>query len=211
MRFIIKIGCVCAGMAISGAYADETQSAPTPDQLFASYLNSDSYRTALNLAFNAVEPEERKNGCPELKVVQSNLYTPLQAPTFGGSGMNRIVVSGTWIAAPIFDQCGKQVKRRAIIQFINGNFKPTGLLPGDFHGDLTLERDSRRIVFPLLMAKTDCRDLKSIVVLDTVGPHDPGQQSWTEVWKVKACGKDVSATVTFDKHPDGIAVSAATP
>lgn len=66
-----------------------------------------------------------------------------------------------------FDKCGLTVKRNARLEVMPGAnlLKPTPLLPGDFRGDITLERDTVRIVIPVIMVAAKCSDLRSGYVL----------------------------------------------
>jgi hypothetical protein len=197
------IACLIGGPLMAQPAAE-----PSQQVLFETFLHSDLYHSYIDQAFNMIEPPTLKAECPQLKALEFNVYSPIQPVSVTGSGEDHRVSAGAWVAHPVFDRCGKRVKRRALLQVQpDGTIRPIALLPGDFRGDLTLERDARRIIFPGMMAKLGCKDSKDFFIIDVTRQSETTDGGWLEVWTGRGCGKDVTADVTYDRHADGIVVT----
>jgi hypothetical protein len=83
-----------------------------------------------------------------------------------------------------------------------------GLLPGDFRGNLILERDAIRIVTPAMAASMACTDRQQFFVTDVSRLETKPNGDWTELWTASACGKAVSTEVSYGRMADGIVVTA---
>lgn len=84
-----------------------------------------------------------------------------------------------------------------------GQIEPIFLLPGEFRGNLKLERDARAIVLPRLAGTAKCQDPAKLAVLDVVPLTKAATAGWSETWIADACGKTVEATVTYAGIPTG--------
>jgi hypothetical protein len=198
-----------AAVALIASSVDAQQAELSQKALFEAFLASDTYRNFANTAFNRIEPAPLRAQCPHLVAGATNLYIPLQEIKITGSGMDHHIVSGAWVSVIDFDRCGTKVRRRAIMKVDDqGAILPIRLLPGDFRGDLTLERDATRIVFPTMMAKAHCQDSKSFYIADVVRKSEAPDGSWVETWTGQGCGQEVMTDVSYAKVPDGVVISA---
>jgi len=178
--------------------------------LLEAYISSDGYRTFAEDVFNRIEPLPQRANCPHMTISgNTNLYTPLTNVSVIGESPNRLVANGAWISAVDFDRCGKKVRRRALMKADDkGTILPVRLLPGNFRGNLNLERDAMRIAGAALMASAGCADGKLFFVTDVTSTEIKPNGEWTELWTASACGKEVTTDVSYGVVPDGIVVSA---
>jgi hypothetical protein len=207
-----KIGCGAVLILLAdlcAVFAQQTE--PSQANIYAVFLGSPTYRDYLEAAINKSEPEVLRAGCPSLKLVVSNGYLPLAEAKFIKAGKGYSIDSGAWIAIAKLDRCGSEVIRRVLVKAVPGQNRldSTPLLPGDFHGNLKLELDSRRIVFPALGAIAKCQDITKIFVIDIKSITNPSPQGWSETWTASACNKTVSAKVTYSGFPGGMNIFAS--
>jgi hypothetical protein len=208
---------ILTAVAVASHAAAQSTTAQTPPAnadpkaVFLQYLGSPSYKHLLERVLNAGKPPALKQECPSLQLLEWNKAQIIQQPTFvaaAGGGLN--VDSGASVAVVAANRCGSRVIRRALLKAVPGqNFvQPTFLMPGDFRGNLKLELDARRIVFPGLAAFGQCSDATKVQVLD-VRPLTPASpQGWSETWTAKACDRSVDATVTYSATADGMDIRA---
>jgi hypothetical protein len=186
------------------------QGEPDQSALFGAYVNSPVYKNALEKIFNSGEPPVLKAGCQTLKAVTINRFTVLEQPKFVRAGANYNIDAGVWVASPVFDRCGSQVTRRALLKAVPGanQLNPTFLLPGDFRGNLKLEADAIRIVTPGLMAFAKCHDRSKFQMLNITSLTPAVPSGWSETWSAVACDAKVDAEVTYTATGDGMNIRA---
>jgi hypothetical protein len=203
----ILLVCICCLLFASQARAQTAQ----PDQkaMFAAYLHSPGYKAFLDRVFNMGEPTAMKAGCASLKVVDSSRHIVMELPTFVRAGANYNIDTGLWVGSATLDRCGQQVTRRALLKAIPGtnNLDVNLLLPGDFRGNLKLEADAKRFIFPGLMAHAKCSDFKQFKMLDIKALTPASPAGWSETWIADACGTKVEGEVTYTSTGDGMNVT----
>ncbi len=194
-------------LSLSTAYAGGV----SQKELFAGYLNSKPYKRYLEAAFNQGEAPVLKNQCPSLRLIKGNQYTLIKQPKFVKAGSGYSLSSGVWIARAVMDRCGKRVIRRALLEAKGGDqnlIKPTFLLNGEFQGNLKLEYDARRIVFPALAAYGNCDKPNMVSVLDIKAPGPSSPKGWSEIWIARSCDSIVEVDVSYTATKDGMAIAA---
>jgi hypothetical protein len=184
---------------------------PDPHALFAGYVASEQYRLFLETIFNRGEPQPPKDRCASMKVVAWDKYQVLEPPTFVRAGGSYKIETGAWVAGAELDRCGKRVLRRAILKAAPGNngLDATLLLPGEFRGNLQLEAEADRTVTPKLMTAAKCKDATAFAVLDVKPSSAATPQGWSETWTAQACGKIVTAKITYKKTSSGVDVAVS--
>jgi hypothetical protein len=92
------------------------------------------------------------------------------------------------------------------------------LLPGSTRSDPVLQRDAAVIVYTnmRIVAEKTC-DPKNFLILDTRfvafdpapipdAKAGPNARAWSEVWFATACGREITANVTFTPGPTGTSI-----
>jgi hypothetical protein len=184
---------------------------PDPKALFAGYVASEPYRQFLETIFNRGEPQPPKDRCTTMKVVAWDKFLVLEPPTFVRVGGSYKIETGTWVAGAELNRCGKRVTRRAILKASSGKdgLDATLLLPGDFRGNLQLEAEADRTVTPKLMNAAKCKDATMFAVLDVKPSSTVTPQGWSEAWTAQACGKIVTAKITYSKTSTGVDIAVS--
>jgi hypothetical protein len=205
IRFLLAI-------VVMVAFAPRLQAQPAqpdPQALFAGYVASEQYRQFLETIFNRGEPQPPKDKCAAMKIVIWNKYLVLEPPTFVRTGASYQIETGAWVAGAELNRCGKSVTRRAILKAAPGGIDATLLLPGDFRGNLQLEAEADRTVTPKVMTAAKCKDPTTFAVLDIKPSSAVTPQGWSEAWTAQACGKIVTAKVTYSKTTTGVDIAVA--
>ena len=176
---------------------------------FESYTGSPSFAGYLQQAFNAIEPAALKAECPTLKVVSLDSYSMLDPPTFVIRDNVKTIDTGRWISRVTVDRCGTTFKRRALMVALPGKnlVQPIWLLPGDFKGNLSLERDARKIVYQAILVQAHCSANETPVVVD-IKAAQVKEARWEEDWTSLACGKTVTTHVVYIRDDTGTTISA---
>jgi hypothetical protein len=190
-------------------YAQEAPISSNSKALLGAFVSSPNYRLFAEDAFDRIEPAPLRAECPHMTIAgEANLFTPVTEVSMIGSSSNALIANGSWISVIEFDRCGKRVKRRALMRADSkGDILSFRLVPGDFRGDFTLERDAMRIARPALMIPSECVDIKQFFVTDVTRKETKANGDWTEIWTASACGKNVAADVSYSQAPNGIVVN----
>ena len=180
-----------------------TVSVEQPIAVLLGYLNSAGYRAYLDKVVATTEPEPLKGACNDLRIVRADEHFKVADPTFSREGGGLNVETGAWITRMVVDRCGTEVKRRILVRATGGNQRESvRLLPGDFRGDLTLERDVTTIVLAGFASVAKCDGVDKIYVLDIKSLTDRGPVSWSELWTVNACGTVFTGEMQYSTSPD---------
>jgi hypothetical protein len=168
---------------------------------------SPNYQAFLLKAVNEEEPLERRATCNQpLRIVDGSRFLVIRPAvlTTQANG-TQTIAEGTWVAYLIVDRCGSRAIRRLLVNSAANETKAVGLLPGEFTGDLVLERDTSAIVYTALLAKAGCPSTdRRVVVTDISNLTKPGgTEGWSEQWTAVACGKPVATIVYYRPSPRG--------
>jgi hypothetical protein len=138
-----------------------------------------------------------------------------KAPAFDKAGKP---VSGTWRVITRLSGCGQAKNFSLLYAFAaNGQMVRLGMLPGSSAADPILQRDAFMYA-NLAMGKLTPPGCKEFKYLDTAfeafgaaGPNVPAgreARSWTEKWRVRACGVEGIVKLYFTPDATGTAISA---
>ena len=174
-----------------------------PLAVLLGYLNSAGYRAYLDKIVAMTEPEPLKGACNDLRIVDATEHFRVTEPTFSREGGGLNVETGAWVTRMVVDRCGTEVKRRVLVRATGGNqLESVRLFPGDFRGDLTLERDVTTIVLVGFSAMAKCDGVNNVHVLDIKSLADAAPASWSELWTVNACGTVFTGQMQYSRSPD---------
>lgn len=192
-------------VAARAAYVPKTDA-----QLFADYVKASTYKKYLSDAINGTEPPPLKATCAKLDIAAIDPPLVLVAPEFAQIGNTYPISTGRWVARVTANRCGAKAVRRMLIEADpqTGTIHSRALIPGEFAGNLNLENDAARIVLPAAMGMAKCKDWKSLWVLDTRLTSPPKPQGWTEAWTMQACGRGVTADVSYAADATGMNITA---
>jgi hypothetical protein len=191
------LSCVVASSANA-----QTQQAPSPElQQLNAIVVSPAFRGYLDQAVVAVEQAPLKAKCAQPKVTGVRGFVPVATLVMNGGAMT----SGMWVTVVNIDRCGTPGVRRILSRVEGGPnaLTPSGLLPGDFRGDLRLETDITKAMLSGVLAFSKCADPASVAVADIKSLGEPTPQGWSETWTTEACGKTVTAVVDYKRSPGG--------
>lgn len=198
-------------LLLIGVISAQAQPAETDHKaLFAAYTQSPAYKAYLEKVLNLGEPSTLKAQCPSLHLQEWDKVSIIEQPKFVRTKSNFQMNSGVWVAYTSMDRCGSSVTRRVLLKAVPGKnlIEPTFLMPGDFRGNLRLEVDARRIVFPGIAAYGQCNDPAKLRVLDIKSLTPASPQGWSETWIAEACDKTIEVTVTYFAYGNGMNISA---
>jgi hypothetical protein len=187
------------------------QTAPLDQkEAFVHFLLSPSAQKFIERSIADAENQALKTQCSTLKVLEANKFDIIDQPVFEQRETGLRLKSGSWVSVAKVDRCGVTTTRRLYIKYLpdQNRFEVSPLLPGDFRGNLKLEADARRIVVPGLMAAGHCADRAEFYLLDVKALGAAMPQGWSETWSARACGKSVSATVSYNAIPGGMDIAA---
>ena len=185
--------------------------APQTDaQIFAGYVADPAYKSYVLGAFNGTEPVPLKAKCASLTIVSLDPPQVVEPPTFAEIGDVFHISTGAWVARGTLASCGGHVIRRLLITGNpqTGTLHAQALIPGEFAGNLKLENDATHIVLPAAMGTAKCTDWKSLWVLDTKLTSPAKAQGWSESWTMQACGRTVTADVSYVADRTGMNITA---
>ncbi len=155
------------------------------------------------VATGATEAEPLRGTCSSLRLVSPEGTYGVITPAFRAELGGWNVESGAWITRVLVDRCGTQVKHRILVRATGNNqLEHTRLLPGDFQGDLVLERDVSTLALSAFAAIAKCDDAKNVHVLDIKNESNNLPADWSKTWTVRACGKLMVGLVNYAKPPD---------
>ncbi len=205
-RLLLGIGLVAA---LSGAAAPPPAKQNNAD-IFAAFVQDDGYKAFLLQAYNGTEPAPLKAKCPALKIVGVGPPEVIKPPSFVKTGDAFRIAGGAWVARGLLNRCGTPVIRRLVIEAVpaTGGLHAITLIPGQFPGNLPLEKTATHIVLPPAMAAARCADFKKLYVLDTKLTSPANPKGWTETWTMQACGRMVTADVIYAGGAKGMTVTA---
>jgi hypothetical protein len=185
--------------------------APKSDaEIFTTYVKSAHHRAFLLKAFNDLEPPPLKSTCAKLEIDALDPPLVLQAAEFAQIGNEYIPSVGRWVQRATLTRCGTKAIRRLFLQADprDGTLHALPMLPGEFPGNIQLENDATRIVLPGMMGVAKCTDFKKLFVLDTKLTSPPKPEGWSETWTVLACGRTVTADVSYLADDTGMNITA---
>lgn len=189
------LSCVVASSA-------NAQQAPSPElQQLNAIVVSPAFRSYLDQAVVAVEQAPLKAKCAQPKVTGVRGFVPVATLVMNGGAMT----SGMWVTVVTIDRCGTPGVRRILSRVEGGPnaLTPSGLLPGDFRGDLRLETDITKAMTQGVLNFSKCADAASFAVVDIKTQGEPTAQGWSEAWTTEACGKTVTGVVDYKRVPAG--------
>lgn len=207
VRAIGLLGFLIGALAMAGARAAPPQ---TDAQIFAGYVADPAYKAYLLAAFNGTEPPPLKAKCAKLTIEALDPPLVVTPPTFGQIGKVFHISTGSWVARATLGRCGGHVVRRLFVMGDpqSGEPRAQALIPGEFPGNLKLENDATHIVLPAAMGTAKCSDWKSLWVLDTKLTRPAKPQGWSETWTMQACGRAVTADVSYVADRTGMNITA---
>jgi hypothetical protein len=208
LRTSAKIGAVFAAVAMSlGA---GLAAAKSDAEIFADYVRSPQHKTFLLRSYNELEPPPLKATCSKLEIATLDPPLVLQPAEFAQIGNNYIPSTGRWVQRATLTRCGGKAVRRLFLEADprDGSLHALPMLPGEFAGNIQLENDATHIVLPGMMGVAKCSDFKALFVLDTKLTSAPRPEGWSETWTVLACGRTVTADVSYLADATGMNISA---
>jgi hypothetical protein len=176
-------------------------------EMFLDFLKTREYHDALEKLVNMAEPKSQKATCANLKVNGNGSYSIVRPIYFDGTGKDRHIASGLWIAITDVDRCGEKVKRRTelwALPFADNSVIPTAMLPGDFRGSHALDSKVRRMILPDIAKAVNCKDKTTAHVLDVTFIGGTTLEGWSETWKMEACGAVLSPKITYKRGVGGL-------
>ncbi|HEX4302330.1 MAG TPA: hypothetical protein VHZ78_06025 [Rhizomicrobium sp.] len=205
-RLLLGIGLLAG---LSGAAAPPPAKQNNAD-IFAGFVQDDGYKAYLLQAYNGTEPAPLKAKCPALKIIGLAPPEVIKPPSFVKTGDAFRIAGGAWVARGLLNRCGTEVIRRLVVEGVpqTGGLHAITLIPGQFPGNLPLEKTATHIVLPPSMAAARCADFKKLYVLDTRLTSPANPKGWTETWTMQACGRMVTADVTYVADRTGMKVTA---
>ena len=166
-------------------------------QLLFKFVQSDGYLSSLSKTVPVAEPPPLRATCSNMIVIDANSISLIEPPTFSKVGTEMRVEGGAWISTVKVDRCGETVTRRFLVHANDGNLDYTALLPGDFHGDLTLEQDAKKLILPGLMNAAKCTDMAKVFVLNVHNLSPVTPTGWSESWTASTCGTLTKANIKY--------------
>ncbi len=205
VRAIALFGVLAAALAAAQAAPPQTDA-----QIFAGYVADPAYKAYLLAAFNGTEPPPLKAKCAKLTLVALDPPQVVTPPTFAQIKEVYYISTGSWVARATLGRCGGNVIRRLFVAGDPQSGQPhaQALIPGEFPGNLKLENDVTHIVLPAAMGTAKCNDWKSLWVLDTKLTSPAARQGWSETWTMQACGRGVTADVSYVADRTGMNITA---
>jgi hypothetical protein len=201
LRTLLLAFVLLAAPGLSGpVVAQQAQTAE--EQQLNAIVGSPAFRTFLQDALIRNEPRALKAACADIqlsRIIGFIIVAPLNLTQRG-------IEAGAWITAVAVDRCGTPATRRIMARVEGGpnSLTATGMLPGDFRGDLQLETDILRVAIPRLMAAANCVEIARFGVADIrqIAPATPA--AWSETWFADACDKKVVAVVEYVQTATGV-------
>lgn len=199
---VVSVTSLLASTFVEAQPADQTK-------IFEQFLLQPTIQNQLRAMVIDKEPDPLRAECSDLKVLDAGEINIVDPPRFEVRGGLQLV-KAAWVHTFSVDRCGQKTRRRLFIKYDPSSNKlvPTGLLPGDFHGDLRLEVDAANIAIPSIMSSAHCSDRKTLFMLDVqlLGPRVNG--AWSEIWKAQACGNVVYERLDYTPSAPGTNITA---
>ena len=211
MRIPALRPCIALAAALAAATAAYAAYVPKTDaQIFADYVKSAKHRAFLLKAYNDTEPPPLKATCAKLEIASLDPPLVLQPAEFAQIGNEYIPSVGRWVQRATLVRCGAKTVRRLYLEADprDGSLHALAMLPGEFPGNVQLENDATRIVLPAMMGIAKCGDFKKLFVLDTKLTSPARAQGWSEIWTAQACGRTVTADVSYTADATGMNITA---
>ena len=175
----------------------------TPEQQqLSGLIGSPSFRAFLQEAVAGNEAAVFKAKCAEPKVTRVLGFLIVTPPNITQRGIE----AGAWVTHVEVDRCGTTASRRILARVEGGinSLTSTGVLPGDFRGDLKLETDVIRTAVIALMGTAGCRDIAQFGVSDIKALTPVTAAGWSETWFAEAYGKPIIAVVDYKRDATGV-------
>lgn len=194
-----------AAEPVSPSQTETKAPALTPAAMLEQLIASPGYQKFLADLVNSEEPAALRRVCPTVELTNGLAYSIIETPTFSAHAAGDKLESGVWMSVAQVDRCGRPARRRVLIRFDTTlkRFRALALVPGDFPGNLALERDTYRAIVPEAATVAACSDPHRVSVLDTRELVPLTHAGGREVWTLIACDKWVAVTVTFTPAADG--------